>query len=257
MPQARAELRNVPVIEARLRIAEYRLSEFEYGIDLGHEFSNQGELRAGIRRGTGRSRVRVGDPALPAGDYDVREYFARFAWDALDDVNFPRRGQSLTVEWRGERSALGSSRSADVITFDWLAAGSRGRHTLALWTTLGTNVDSGADSVRTLFPLGGFLNLSGLAPDSLAGRHLAITRLMYYRQIGRGGEGFLNVPAYAGVSYEVGNVWNSRGEVSFGSARRQGSLYLGLDTLFGPVYLGTGFDDRGGTAFYLFLGRTF
>jgi NTE family protein len=257
MPQARAELRNVPVIEDRLRIAEYRLSEFEYGIDLGHEFSNQGELRAGIRRGTGRSRVRVGDPALPAGDYDVREYFARFAWDALDDVNFPRRGQSLTVEWRGERSALGSSRSADVITFDWLAAGSRGRHTLALWTTLGTNVDSGADSVRTLFPLGGFLNLSGLAPDSLAGRHLAITRLMYYRQIGRGGEGFLNVPAYAGVSYEVGNVWNSRGEVSFGSARRQGSLYLGLDTLFGPVYLGTGFDDRGGTAFYLFLGRTF
>ncbi len=257
MPQARLEVRNVPVIEDRQRVAEYRLSEFEYGFDLGREFSNEGEVRVGIRRGSGRSRVRVGDPALPAGDYDVREYFARLAWDALDDVNFPRRGQSVSAEWRGERQGLGSLRSADVITFDWLAAASRGRHTAAVWTTFGTNVDSDADSVRTLFPLGGFLNLSGLAPDSITGRHVAIARLMYYRQIGRGGEGFLNVPAYAGLSYEVGNVWDDRGEISFGSARQQGSLYLGLDTLFGPVYLGTGFDDKGGTAFYLFLGRTF
>ena len=80
---------------------------------------------------------------------------------------------------------------------------------------------------------------------------------MYYRQIGRGGEGFLNVPAYAGLSYEIGNVWDNRNDISFGSARRQGSLFLGLDTLLGPVYLGTGFDDEGETAFYLFLGRTF
>ena len=257
MPEARLEIRNVPVIEDQLRVAEYRLSEFEYGLDLGREFSNKGEFRGGIRRVTGRSRVRVGDPELPEGEYDIREYFARLSWDALDDVNFPRRGQSLSAEWRGERRGLGSSRSADVITLDWLAATSRGRHTVALWTTFGTNVDSDADSVRTLYPLGGFLNLSGLAPDSITGRHVAVTRLMYYRQIGRGGEGFLNVPAYAGLSYEIGNVWDDRGDISLGSARRQGSLYLGLDTLFGPVYLGTGFDDDGGTAFYLFLGRTF
>ena len=59
MPQARLEVRNVPVIEDRVRVAEYRLSEFEYGLDIGHEFSNWGELRAGVRRSTGRSRVRA------------------------------------------------------------------------------------------------------------------------------------------------------------------------------------------------------
>jgi NTE family protein len=257
MPHARFEVRNVPLLEEQRRLAEFRLSSFEYGLDAGRELSNWGEVRAGFRRVTGRSRVRLGDPALEPEDFDVREYFARFSYDGLDDVNFPRRGQSLRAEWRGERRDLGSERSADLLTFDWLAARSRGRDTAVLWTSMGTNVDSEPASVRTLFPLGGFLNLSGLAPDSISGRHFAITRLMYYRQIGRGGEGFLNVPAYAGLSYEIGNVWDNRNDISFGSARRQGSLFLGLDTLLGPVYLGTGFDDEGETAFYLFLGRTF
>ena len=36
-----------------------------------------------------------------------------------------------------------------------------------------------------------------------------------------------------------------------------GSLFIGLDTLLGPVYFATGFDEGGGSAYYLFLGRTF
>ncbi|MFM8517603.1 MAG: patatin, partial [Nevskiaceae bacterium] len=151
---------------------------------------------------------------------------------------------------------LGSDGTADLLSVDGLIARSRGRDTGVAWVSFGTSADSQPGSVRALFPLGGFLNLSGLAPDSISGRHFAIARLMYYRQIGRGGEGFLNVPAYAGLSLEAGNVWDRRSEISLGSARKQGSLFFGFDTLFGPVYLGTGFgEDR--TAFYLFLGRTF
>ena len=72
-----------------------------------------------------------------------------------------------------------------------------------------------------------------------------------------GPNGFLDVPAYVGISYEIGNVWNDRDDASFGSARKDASLYLGLDTLLGPVYLASGFDEQGEQAFYLFLGRTF
>jgi NTE family protein len=32
---------------------------------------------------------------------------------------------------------------------------------------------------------------------------------------------------------------------------------LGIDTLLGPVYLATGYEEHGREAFYLFLGRTF
>jgi len=258
MPSARFELRNVPLLDAGERRAEYRLRTTEYGIDLGRELGNWGEWRAGLRRVTGHSRLRVGDPQLPVTeDFDVREFFGRFSYDELDNRNFPRRGQYLVAEWRAETPRLGSDRRADMVTIDWLAARSSGRHTGVLWTSYGTTVDSEVDSIRALFPLGGFLNLSGLPPDSLTGRHFAITRLMYYRQIGRGGEGFLNVPAYVGLSLEAGNVWSERSDMGLSSALTQGSVFFGFDTLLGPVYLGSGFGESGETAFYLFLGRTF
>jgi NTE family protein len=99
--------------------------------------------------------------------------------------------------------------------------------------------------------------MSGVTPQTLVGPHFAIARGIYYRRIGEGGQGFLNVPVYVGTSLEVGNVWNSRHDISFGTAKTNGSLFLGLDTLLGPVYFATGFDDEGGSAYYLFLGRTF
>ena len=258
MPEARFELRNVPLRESGERRGEYRLRTTEYGLDVGREFANWGELRGGVRRVTGRSRLRVGDPSLPAAeDFDVREYYGRFSYDVLDNRNFPRRGQFFAAEWRAESPSLGSERRADLVTFDWLLARSRGRDTGVIWTSFGTQVNSASGSLRSLFPLGGFLNLSGLPPDSISGRHFAITRLMYYRQIGRGGEGFLNVPAYVGLSLEAGNVWDERKQMGFGSALKQGSVFFGFDTLFGPVYLGSGFSEGGDAAFYLFLGRTF
>jgi hypothetical protein len=61
----------------------------------------------------------LGDPALEPEDFDVREYFARFSYDGLDDVNFPRRGQSLRAEWRGERRDLGSEEPRDVLDGGW------------------------------------------------------------------------------------------------------------------------------------------
>ena len=65
------------------------------------------------------------------------------------------------------------------------------------------------------------------------------------------------MPVYIGASIEAGNVWTSRHDISFDSARTNGSLFIGLDTLLGPVYFATGFDEGGGSAYYLFLGRTF
>ena len=59
------------------------------------------------------------------------------------------------------------------------------------------------------------------------------------------------------MSLEAGNVWQSRSEASLGNTQKNGSVFLGMDTFLGPVYLATGFDTHGHQAFYLFLGRTF
>ena len=108
-----------------------------------------------------------------------------------------------------------------------------------------------------MFPLGGFGNLSGLKANSIAGPPFAIARTMFFKQIGRGGPGYLDIPTYLGVSFEMGNVWNKRSDISFGSMRHDASVFLGMDTFLGPVYVASGFDDQGQHAFYLFLGRTF
>jgi NTE family protein len=139
---------------------------------------------------------------------------------------------------------------------NWLIARSFDRHTLIFWTNAGTTLDS-LNTPENAFTLGGFLNLSGLPPRYLAGPHFGIARLMYYRRIGRGGSGVLDFPAYAGMSIEAGNTWDDRSDISFSNTRKDASLFLGVDTPLGPVYLATGFDEGGDKAFYLFLGRTF
>ena len=108
-----------------MMIGVFRVRSFESGLDVGRELGNWGEVRVGVRRQTGDSRVRVGDPALPTVDFDARSFFARFSYDRLDNVNFPRDGQSFRTEWRGERTRLGSGRSSDLITSDWLLARSK------------------------------------------------------------------------------------------------------------------------------------
>jgi NTE family protein len=257
VPHAQLGARNVDVLSDQRRVAEYRVRSFDFGVDIGREFGNWGELRAGIERSRGRSRVRVGAPELPTGEFDVQSQFVRFAYDELDNVNFPRQGTLASLEWRNERPDRDTDASADHVIFDWLTAKSFGRQTAVLWTSYGTTLDEQMADVRTLFPLGGFLNLSGLKTDSLNGPHFGIARLLLYRQIGRAGPGFLDVPAYLGISLEAGNVWDERSDMSFGSARKDASLFVGFDTLLGPVYLATGIEQDGPAALYLFLGRTF
>jgi NTE family protein len=65
------------------------------------------------------------------------------------------------------------------------------------------------------------------------------------------------VPAYIGTSFEAGNVWSMRRDISFGSTHKDFSVFFGADTYIGPAYLAVGYDESGSTAFYLFLGRSF
>ena len=266
-PHILYEARNLDVPLGQISSAEYRVREFNYGLDFGYEFGNWGEIRTGVEHEEGHSRVEIGDPNLPRETFNTRSFFVRMSYDRLDDVNFPHKGQQASFEWDAERRALGSDQDSDRIEFSYLGAVSFGRYTGVFSAAGGTTLNTPdvaqilpggipAD-VQLLFTLGGFLNLSGLKANSLSGPHYGIARTLFYKQIGRGGPGYLDVPTYLGVSFEMGNVWATRSEVSFGNTHRDESIFLGMDTFLGPVYIATGFDNRGRQAFYLFLGRTF
>jgi NTE family protein len=258
-PSVRVEARDLFIYDKDVEIAEYRDREAEADFDIGRTLGNWGEIRAGFHRANGSTRVRLGDPSLVQEQYNNGEFFFKFSYDRLDNLHFPRDGQTFSFQWDANRTNLGGDTAFDKIQADWLMARSAGRNTVLLWTSAGSVVGGHINPlvVPDLFSLGGFFNLSGLAPTSLFGPNYAIARAIYFRKIGRGGEGFFEFPAYIGMSLEAGNTWETRSAINFGSTHKDASLFLAFDTYLGPVYLGSGYDTAGHSAYYLFLGRTF
>ena len=263
MPHISDLARDLYVYQEQTLVAKYRLHTFDYGVDFGRQFGNWGEIRVGAVREEGHYVLAIGDPTDPHlpvqsfDPYDLHDYFVRLSYDRLDDINFPHRGQQAVVQWSAYRNASGIVQTADQVTGSYIGAYSFGRDTLAFSAAGGTTLQANVTDLNLQFPLGGFLNLSGLRADSLLGPNYGIARALFYRQIGRGGPGYFDVPTYLGLSLEMGNVWQDRSEASFGNTKRDASVWLGLDTFIGPVYIATGFDSHGNQQFYLFLGRPF
>jgi NTE family protein len=247
-----SSLRNV--FEDRELVAEVRLREATFEFGAGREFLDWGEVRAGFRVGAGDTELRVGDPAaLPFDSFHRGELFARFSIDTLDNLSFPREGSYATVEWRGSNeSVLGADDDYDQLLANLQHARTWGRHTLL--SSLRHEVTiSGQTPLFGLFGLGGFRDLSGLHSHELTGQHVSRLGASYYRRIGD----LALFPAFVGVSAEVGNTWSSRSEISLGDSIWGGSLWAGVDTPAGPVFLAWGSAEGGDDALYLFLGRLF
>jgi NTE family protein len=239
------------------RVARYRVRDTDVSLAVGAELSNWGEVRTGLRHGNGSARILVGDPSLPAGDYDLGGAFVEFGYDRLDSAVFPREGQAFRASWLADRESFGATRNADIIQASWQIARSWDRYS-AVWSMdAGSALDDAVVSPQELFTLGGLFDISGLAPDAMSGTQFGIARGIVYRRISRGGTGFFEFPAYLGVSVEAGNVWQTRDQVDWGDLQTGGSLFLGAESPFGPLYLAAGLASGGETAFYLYLGKTF
>ena len=52
-------------------------------------------------------------------------------------------------------------------------------------------------------------------------------------------------------------MWERRRDIGLGSARKNGSVFVGLDSPLGPALFAVGYDSRGSHAFYLSLGVGF
>jgi NTE family protein len=257
-PHVQVEAHDVAQIEDGRQVGNFRVRSFDYGLDFGREFSNWGEMRIGTLQSEGSTRVDLGDFSVPGSTFDVKEAFLSVSYDQLDRANFPHAGQALTAQLTiNGGGKVGTGEGTDQFTFDWRAAHSWARNTLVAWVSSGNTIGGSQTNVPSYYPLGGFLNLSGVHAATLAGPQYAIARLIYLRNVGNGGEGVLDVPAYVGLSFEDGNVWASRHQISFASTHQDAALFFGADTYIGPAYLAVGYDASGSTEFYLVLGHSF
>ncbi len=233
--------------------ARLRITELTGGIDAGTEVGNFGEFRLGAFRGGGESRVTIGDPAIPNPDFETGGVRARFRVDSLDKPFFPGEGVLGELEWRKSLPTLGGDDRYDIIDLAIEAVRSRGKSTVSLGLDFQTTLDFDG-AVQDLFRLGGFRRLSGYERGAISGPHAAVAKLMVYRRIGESAGGFFEAPVYLGGTIEAGNVWQSRSDMSIGSAELHGSLFVGVDSYVGPLVFAAGVGEGGLSNFYLFIG---
>lgn len=232
-------------------IAENRARGYLMELGAGRQFGTWGEARLGYRRETGDIEVGIGAPA-PDRDFDTGQFFLRLTSDKLDSVYFPTKGHVAKAEWRISREDFGADTDFDQATLSYHQAYSWGRNTLFGGLTVETTLDDNAP-IQSLYGLGGFLKLSGLAQDQLTGQHAGLARLAYLRRI----NDIQFFKAYAGASLELGNVWQDSSDIGFDDTIFASSVFIGADTPIGPLYLGYGHNDTGDGSLYLFLGPLF
>jgi NTE family protein len=234
-------------------IATVQPTEDSISVSAGREFGNWGEVRLGLVRGNGETDLVTGSPLIPlAEEFDRGQFFTRFTLDTLDSFYFPSSGTFVLTEWRGSRDDLGAEDNFDQFVSRIVASKSFGKNIL----TGALRYDTPSADVappRDLFRIGGFWDLSGYAENELSGQHVARLTGAYYRKI----RSIRQYAAYVGISYETGNAWASRGEISMNSAIDSASIWLGGDTLIGPIYLAYGKAEDGRNGIYFFIGSVF
>lgn len=251
-----ADSRNLEVIDDNDPIVAYRQKRYGAGINIGRQIANNGEVRFGLSRYRGNSRVRIGDPDLPDVDFDEAFYSIEVDRDTLDNVNFPRSGDEAKFSWRQSEPALGADERYQQIEFKANKAFGFGPNSWQVGGFIG-RTDSDVNVAQSSFVLGGPGWFSGFRQDALAGQNYELGRLVYYRRLTPSYFNAFSLPLYLGASLEYGRVYN-RDDTDFDTGYfTGGSLLLGMDTLVGPLFFGLGANEEGHEALYMKLGQTF
>jgi len=239
------------------RIGEYDIENIYAGLDLGVNFASQARLRAGIVSGSVDAEQKTGSRAIPEfKNINKAAYLARAEYDQFDNHRFPKKGIKGSIDLYVSDTGLGADYS-----YRRIEAGLSGVRTFKNRHTVLANIEAGISLDQKTpfydqFTLGGLLALSGYKDKQLRGQHKFLTDLVYYYKLGD--LGFAKKGVYLGAALEAGNIWNERRDIDADDLLWGGTLFLGLDTLLGPLYIGYG--ETEGSAegrFYLLLGRTF
>lgn len=232
----------------------YRVRRSVAGLDVGYEFAGSRRVFVGLYRGYGSASLSVGNgDVLPDVTDNLGALRLGYVRDTLDDANFPGTGSRGELLLTSQLDALGASTEGQTADLTWDKALSHGPNRFLFGTRLHASWGE-LNVFDSLAPLGGFTNLSGYRERELLGGNAALFRGVYYRRLGDSGQLF-SVPAYVGGSLEAGNVYADRDQfVSLDNLIYAGSIFVGLDSPFGPIFLGYGYADTGESSLYLNFG---
>lgn len=219
-------------------IGDGKYAEFRIGAAVGHlktgHVSLDGVEGVSVARGGPRARIMV---------------------DSRDNVPFPRSGVAFLTDMEWQTPDLGSDLSTKKLTIAGMGAFSWGKNTLQLNLAAGSAVNTGLP-YYDYFQLGGFRRLSGFQHNELAGPYMAFSSLTYFRELSRLSP-ILGGGIYLGASVEAGNTWMQASDMSPRNVLMGGSVFLGVDSPLGPIFLGYGIAEGNRSSLTFTLGVAF
>ncbi|RPH99796.1 MAG: patatin [Lysobacterales bacterium] len=252
-PELRWKRRNYSLWVEDLRFAEFEIAGWDTRLGLGRNFGSTGLVRLDYRYGRAEADLITGYlPFDYDDDIDVGNLQLSYQHDSLDSLYFATSGATHNLAFRYADDALGSSRDFAQAEASGALTATRGKNSLVLTYEAGYSLDDDAP-LESWYQMGGFTRLSGLAPAQLSGRQSALLSLALFRRLNE----VRLLPAYAGLTLEAGNVWNTSSDIALDDLRYSASLFLGAESPLGPLYFAVGHSDNGDSAVYFYVGNPF
>jgi NTE family protein len=233
-------------------LAEEQVRKATADADLGFTIGTYGEIRMGYETGKAKQDLYKGTLNIPGQEFNLGAFTGRMIMDQLDNITFPRSGYLGRILYYDSMPGLGADVRYQKIDVRFIKAFTYQEYTLLTSAEYGSYIDNPIPFYDQ-FTLGGFLRLSGYQQDQLIGQQLGLGRLIAYWRASQSLLGSF----YMGASLEAGNVWHLGENASFDDLRMGGSVFIGYDTILGPLYLAVGDASRGAVTVYFYLGKLF
>lgn len=256
-----------PDVSTAQKLASATLRRQEVGLNLSFDLSAKATAKIGVLANNTQVTIdtskRVSYPLdsgqyityqLQDGNWEFTGLNAQFTADLLDSPSFPTRGFYVNVE-----AAHGITGTSQYTSFraNGLWAKSLGAHVLNLGLDLGADhiFDCNGCAVPTsLAPLylGGFQSMGAYQMGQLNGDRLIHLQGTYMYRLTDGG--ILRQPTFVGFVAEAGDAWLSNKDYQ---EKYSGTVFIGVDSKIGDVFLGLASGSGGNRNIFLQLGRRF
>lgn len=253
----RIELQDEPIVFflTGRQIGQYRVEYARGHLDWGAQ-NEYGELRLGGFAGFLKANEDFGVlTAVPNLNRNQVGYTGSLTIDRIDGLHFQRNGVLARVRTFGTSRSIGSQDNYNKTEFLMMATKTLGDHSFELSGYYG-NTMYGDLPPYDPFLLGGFQRGSGYRIGELLGTEAALVRGVYMYKL-------VSLPSIIGKGvYLGGSIEGTRATIGINQLndrqiRPSGSLFVGADTVIGPLYVAYGqvfLKNEGQESVYFLLG---
>lgn len=242
------------VYKQGIAVSRERNSEFRTDLEIGTVIGSLGYASVSAGYLDTSTTRQIGLASDLDNSYQTPYLGMKLLLDTLDNINFPTSGFRVSFAGNLLAKEPENTKGQETYFLDVLLPYSVGR-----WSAQ-VNLQLGASSLPNYFMLGGARRMVGAPYGRWTGSRLEYGRLGLARNISDYLEktGF-RAPVWLGVNAEIGRAWNpqyiSANLDEFNKKWNQSySVYIGVDSLIGPLMLTVGNNSAEGTGVFFLWG---